>query len=127
MDLKIKIKTSNIEIFISYAGNILRSVYLFVFILLFFFSLLIRLPQRPRLNLFGSPSKFDRDQDNHYYYDDHYGVYDDEDDYDEDEDEEAAESDRLIHELFLKCEKARWAKLGRKVPDNFVNPFEIDD
>ncbi|CAF2084595.1 unnamed protein product [Rotaria magnacalcarata] len=106
-----------------------------------------RVPQRRRLNLFGSPSKFDRDQvksddrhyrrsdddfnddinDNNYYYDDddRYGVYDDEDDYDEDED--AAETDRLIHELFLECEKDRWAKLGRKVPDNFVNPFEIDD
>ncbi|CAF4723344.1 unnamed protein product, partial [Rotaria socialis] len=104
-----------------------------------------RLPQRRRLNLFGSPSKFDRDQDksddrhysrsyddfnddnNYYYDDDHYGIYDDEDNYYEDEDEDAAETDRLIHELFLECEKERWAKLGRKVPDNFVNPFEIDD
>ena len=108
------------------------------FILLFIF-LLIRLPQRPQWNSLGSPSKFDRDHDKsddrgysrsyddyiNSYYDDRYGGYDDEEDYDEDE--EAAESDRLLHELFLNCEKAQWARIGRKVPDNFMNPFEFDD
>ena len=95
---------------------------------------MIRLPQRPQWNLVNSPSRSDdrgysRSYDDYYnsYYDDHYGGYDDEEDYDEDEDEEAAESDRLIHELFLNREKAQWARIGRKVPDNFMNPFEFDD
>ena len=94
---------------------------------------LIRRPQRHRcLPLFGVDDQNDSDDSLRCQSYDEY--YDDDDDEDEADDfrsdeqrYEDAESERVIHEFFLDFEKARWAKMGKTKPDNFINPFEVYD
>ncbi|CAF2123244.1 unnamed protein product [Rotaria magnacalcarata] len=88
-----------------------------------------RRPQRHRLPLFGADDQDDSDDSLPWQsYDEYYDNDDEEaDDFRSDEQRyEDAESERLIHELFLAVEKANWAKYGITKPNNFTNPFEVD-
>ncbi|CAF3441353.1 unnamed protein product [Rotaria socialis] len=59
-----------------------------------------------------------------YYEDD----YEEADDFRSDDQRyEDAESERMIHELFLAAKKTNWTKSGKTKPDNFTNPFEVYD
>ncbi|CAF4513760.1 unnamed protein product [Rotaria magnacalcarata] len=89
-----------------------------------------RRPQRHRLPLFGVDDQDDSDDSLRWQsYDEYYDNDDEEaDDFRSDEQRyEDAESERVIHELYLAVEKANWAKYAKTKPNNFINPFEVDE
>jgi hypothetical protein len=58
-------------------------------------------------------------------YDDDY--YHDQYDDDDDDDDSVGEGQRMVDDFVENCTKSCWARYGKSIPDDFINPFEIYD
>jgi hypothetical protein len=51
----------------------------------------------------------------------------DDDDDDDDDDDSIVEGRRMMDEFAENATKSCWARYGKSMPDDFINPFEIYD
>ena len=69
--------------------------------------------------------RIDKHYDDEMYrlYDEYYSHERD----DDDDDDWIVESERQIHEFVVNMTKAGWARHGKSMPQDFLNPFELFD
>jgi len=102
----------------------------YIYSLLSFLSHAIRNDTKYRDNIFecrlddyGNPDMSDP-RAWHRLYDEYY---DDDDDDDDEHDDSSVEGETEINDYFVNFTKLLWARYGKSIPEDFINPFEIYD
>jgi hypothetical protein len=76
------------------------------------------------LDIFGDPDMSDPRAWCPIYDDDYcHDSYDD----DDDNDSSIVEGQRMLDDFIEHVTKSCWARYGKSIPDDFMNPFEIYD